>query len=92
MRKFMIKTFATLLAAGGLFTWLQRLMLPCWPGRPLWAWMTALRGWLPTARIPNPLTCLKRQMRACCACDLPWDEVNTAPGAFAWAYKSRRGL
>lgn len=90
MHKFLFKTFATMLAAGGLFTWFRT-------DASVLAGASALglddsSTWLASnSQDPKPFDLLEAVDAGMLRVDLPWEEVGTAPGAFAWAYKSSEG-
>ena len=90
MHKFLFKTFATMLAAGGLFTWFRT-------DASVLAGASALgmddsSSWLASnSQDPKPFDLLEAVDAGMLRVDLPWEEVGTAPGAFAWAYKSSEG-
>ncbi len=90
MHKFLIKTFATLLAAGGLFTWF-RTDASVLSGAAVLG-MDDSSSWLVSnSQDPKPFDLLETVNAGMLQVDLPWGEVGTAPGAFAWAYKGNEG-
>jgi hypothetical protein len=90
MHKFLIKTFVTLLAAGGLFTWFRADASVLAGAAALG--MDDSSAWLAAnSQDPKPFDLLEAVDAGMLRVDLPWNEVNSAPGAFAWAYKSEKG-
>lgn len=90
MHKFLIKTFATLLAAGGLFTWFRTDASVLAGASTLG--MDDSSAWLAAnSQDPKPFDLLEAIDTGMLRVNLPWNEVGTAPGVFAWAYKSGNG-
>jgi hypothetical protein len=90
MHKFLFKTFATLLAAGGLFTWFRTDASVLAGAAALG--MDDSSAWLASnSQDPKPFDLLEAVDAGMLRVDLPWNEVETAPGAFVWAYKSNGG-
>lgn len=90
MHRFLFKTFATLLAAGGLFTWF-RTDASVLAGASAMG-MDDSSAWLASnSQDPKPFNLLESLDAGMLRVDLPWNEVGTAPGAFGWAYKSGEG-
>jgi hypothetical protein len=90
MRKFLLKTFATLLAAGGIFTWFGADASVLAGASSLG--MDDSSSWLAAnSQDPKPFDLLEAVNAGMLQVEMPWNEVNSAPGAFAWAYKSDRG-
>ena len=90
MHKFLFKTFATMLAAGGLFTWFRTDASVLAGAAALG--MDDSSSWLASnSQDPKPFDLLEAVDAGMLRVDLPWEEVGTAPGAFAWAYKSSEG-
>lgn len=79
-----------MLAAGGLFTWFRT-------DASVLAGASALgmddsSSWLAAnSQDPKPFDLLEALDADMLRVNLPWDEVETAPGAFAWAYKNSTG-
>ncbi len=90
MHKFLIKTFATLLAAGGLFTWFRTDASVLAGAAALG--MDDSSAWLAeNSQDPKPFDLLETVDAGMLRVDLPWNEVETASGVFAWAYKTEGG-
>ena len=90
MHKFLLKTFATLLAAGGLFTWFRTDASVLAGAAALG--MDDSSAWLAAnSQDPKPFDLLEAVDAGMLRVDLPWNEVVSAPGVFAWAYKSDEG-
>ena len=90
MHKFLLKTFATLLAAGGLFTWFRTDASVLAGAAALG--MDDSSSWLASnSQDPKPFDLLEAVDTGMLRVDLPWNEVETSPGAFVWAYKSSAG-
>ena len=90
MRKFLLKTFATLLAAGGLFTWFRADASVLAGAAALG--MDDSSAWLAAnSQDHKSFDLLEAVDAGLLRIDLPWNEVGSAPGVFAWAYKSSNG-
>ncbi len=90
MYKFLLKTFAILLAAGGLFIWFRADASVLVGSSALG--MDDSSTWLAAnSQDPKPFNLLEAADARILRIDLPWNEVESAPGAFAWAYKTDNG-
>ena len=90
MHKFLLKTFATLLAAGGLFTWFRADASVLTGAAALG--MDDSSTWLAAnSQDSKPFDLLEAVDAGMLRVDLPWNEIESAPGVFAWAYKSDEG-
>ncbi len=90
MRKFLFKTVCLLLAAGALFMWFRS-------DASVLAGSSALGlddsdGWLTgNSQDSKAFDVLEAMNTSMLRVELPWNEVELSPGAFAWAYQSESG-